>query len=172
MPRTCTVCRHPDRGAIDREVAAGATPYRDIARQHGLSTAAVGRHADRHLPLHLARAEDARHVAEAGAVLERLVDHEASLSRLFHEAADRGDVRAAVALSGRMLPCLELLAEVGARLAAEAPPDADYTPEPPFVWPDGSVQEAVPIESAAELAEHNGVVTPRLQIVREDYGSA
>ena len=165
MPRTCTVCRHPDRGAIDTDLAAGAAGYRNISERHGLSLAALSRHAATHLPAHLSRAEDARDTAEAGAVLERLVGHEAALSRMFDAAVAAGDVRGACAVSARMLPCLELLAEVGARLAAEAPTDADHTPEPPFAWPDGSVREAVPIESAAELAEHSGVVTPRLQIV-------
>ena len=59
MGRRCSICTHPNRDRIDQELADGAK-YRDVARRHTITLAAVGRHADRHLPLHLARAVDGR----------------------------------------------------------------------------------------------------------------
>jgi hypothetical protein len=43
MSRTCTVCSHRERGAIDAALAA-LEPYRSIAVQYGLSTMALSRH--------------------------------------------------------------------------------------------------------------------------------
>jgi hypothetical protein len=44
MPRLCTVCHHPDRSAIDRAVVS-QSPNRQIASLHGVSEAAIRRHA-------------------------------------------------------------------------------------------------------------------------------
>jgi hypothetical protein len=49
MPRTCTVCAHPERQAIDRALVGVTSPYRDIARQYGLSKDALLRHKADHL---------------------------------------------------------------------------------------------------------------------------
>jgi hypothetical protein len=49
MARTCSVCAHPDRDSIDIALVAGK-PLRDIAGQHALSTSALHRHAQGHLP--------------------------------------------------------------------------------------------------------------------------
>jgi hypothetical protein len=43
MPRTCTICRHPEREAIDRALVR-SEPYRHIAAQYGVSTTALQRH--------------------------------------------------------------------------------------------------------------------------------
>ena len=56
MGRTCSVCAHVDRNAIDVALAGGGPTYRNIAERHGVSIAALSRHAQRHLPLHLSRA--------------------------------------------------------------------------------------------------------------------
>ena len=121
-----------------------------------MTTAAVGRHARSHLPLHLARAEDASEAASAAAILERLLDRELILSRLFHGAAAAGRVPAACMTVRELTRVSELLARVN-----------DSLPHPPgpavqslFVWPDGRTLPVVPLESEAELAEAGGFVTP------------
>jgi hypothetical protein len=43
MTRVCTICRHPQRKAIDAALAA-LTPYRDIAERYGLSSSTLQRH--------------------------------------------------------------------------------------------------------------------------------
>ena len=48
MTRTCTVCRHPDRIAIDAAIMTG-TPFRAISRRHNLSKDAIARHRANHL---------------------------------------------------------------------------------------------------------------------------
>ena len=59
----CSVCTHAERSAIDRALATGAGKYRNISERYGVSIAALSRHAAAHLPLHLARAEDAAEAA-------------------------------------------------------------------------------------------------------------
>lgn len=49
MTRVCTVCRHPERARIDKALVAVQNPYRDIARQYGLSKDALLRHKADHL---------------------------------------------------------------------------------------------------------------------------
>lgn len=55
MPRTCTVCRHPERHDIEADLRAG-TPCRDIARRHNISKDALLRHRVNHVALHTATA--------------------------------------------------------------------------------------------------------------------
>jgi hypothetical protein len=55
MPRTCTICRHPERHDIEANLKAGI-PYRDIARRHNISKHALSRHRLNHLSLHTATA--------------------------------------------------------------------------------------------------------------------
>jgi len=49
VSRTCTVCSHPERATIDKALVAVQNPYRDIARQYGLSKDALLRHKADHL---------------------------------------------------------------------------------------------------------------------------
>jgi hypothetical protein len=47
MPRPCSICRHPERLAIDQALAA-KEPYRDIAERFETSSAALRRHQQTH----------------------------------------------------------------------------------------------------------------------------
>ena len=47
MPRTCTICRHADRRAID-EALGTPEPYRAIARRFSTSPSAIFRHWKKH----------------------------------------------------------------------------------------------------------------------------
>ena len=76
MPRSCSVCVHPERQAIDTALAAGE-PLRGIARTY-FGTAkredAVGRHKAEHLPQTVAKAEAARQVEQARGVVAEGLD--------------------------------------------------------------------------------------------------
>jgi len=71
MPRSCTVCEHPDRGAVDRALAGGAS-NRSVASLYDVSEAAVRRHKGNHLPAKLVLAEKASEVAEADDLLAQV----------------------------------------------------------------------------------------------------
>jgi hypothetical protein len=54
MPRTCTICRHPESPDIEADLSA-RLPYRDIARRRDISRHALWRHRT-HVPQHTATA--------------------------------------------------------------------------------------------------------------------
>jgi hypothetical protein len=71
MPRTCTICSHPKRAAIEAALVAG-TPYRDIALQHRVGVLSVQRHASDHVKQQIAQAQEARDEAQALDVVRQL----------------------------------------------------------------------------------------------------
>ncbi len=74
MPRTCTVCVHEARAAIDTALVAG-TALRDIARRHAVSKDALFRHRDSHLPAAMVQAAaetDVRHAIDVVAQLKAI----------------------------------------------------------------------------------------------------
>lgn len=59
MPRTCTVCGHPERAAIERELV-GRASMRAIARRYNVGREALTRHVDAgHVPVATRDAYDA-----------------------------------------------------------------------------------------------------------------
>ena len=71
MARTCTVCTHPERVAIDQALVGGE-PNRAIARRMALSKDAVARHRASHLPANVPVAVPASpHFADLSAPLSR-----------------------------------------------------------------------------------------------------
>lgn len=71
MPRSCSICTHDERHAIDVALVQ-RDPYRKIAEGYGLSQPALSRHTREHIPEFLARARDAVEVAEADSLLSRI----------------------------------------------------------------------------------------------------
>lgn len=88
MPRTCTVCSHPEREAIDRELVAGEASFRNIAERFSVSAAALHRHKVDHLPQALLRAQEARTEANAVDVMSELERCFERINLLF-DACDR-----------------------------------------------------------------------------------
>lgn len=68
MARTCTVCAHPERGAIDRALVDATTPYRSIAARYSVSGTALLRHKADHLLAEIVAAWQ-RERADSGAEL-------------------------------------------------------------------------------------------------------
>jgi hypothetical protein len=104
MPRTCTVCTHPEREGIEQALIAGAA-FRDIARQFRVSKDAVARHKAEHLGKLLAEAEAAR----ADSLLEKLQTLEAEAARLGKLAERSKDYRGALLSVRERARLLELL---------------------------------------------------------------
>lgn len=112
MPRTCTVCRLPDRQKVDEALIAGE-PLRGIAKRFGTSQAAIGRHKDAHLPARLVEADKARQKAGAKSSLDMLVEIIENTLRLGKKAERSGDLRTAVAaFSQGMTKIVELQARI------------------------------------------------------------
>ena len=115
MARTCTVCRHPDRPAIDLALV-NHRPYRNIAVQFRVSTSALVRHHDDHLPETLAKAKAAEETANADNLLAQVKALRNKSLSLLLAAEKAGDIRTALAGVKEARACVELLLEIEQRI--------------------------------------------------------
>ncbi len=111
MARTCTVCRHPDRPAIDMALI-NRRPFRDIARHFGVSKDATVRHFDDHLPATLAKAKEAEDVAHAIDVVGQLRAINAATLAVLANARKVGDGDLALKAVDRVQRQIELQAKL------------------------------------------------------------
>jgi hypothetical protein len=117
---TCTICRHPDRDAIDRALLAGQA-IRSIQARFTTEKGEPGRMAlQRHktgcMPELLAKAHKAEEVARADDLLEQLKGLRNKAVGLLMKAEAAGDYRTALAGVREARGCLELLAELEGQL--------------------------------------------------------
>lgn len=115
MPRTCTICAHPQRNDIDAALIAGG-PNRSIAVQYSLSAASVQRHRDSHLPASMAAAARAAEVARGDGLLALVRGLLAKALGILKKAEDSNDYRTALAAIREARGTLELLARLQGEL--------------------------------------------------------
>jgi hypothetical protein len=115
MPRTCTVCIHPERAKIDAALIAG-TPLRDIACQFAVGRMAVQRHAAEHLLAELVKAKQAEDVSRATDLLEMATTRDKLALALLSRAERAGDLKTAVSALRVSIVSLELLARLRGEL--------------------------------------------------------
>jgi hypothetical protein len=111
MPRTCTVCGHRERAAIDAALVANE-PFRHIAARFGSSTTALQRHKAEHLPASLMKAQAATEVAQADQLLAQVRGLHGRARGLLDKAEQAGDLRTALLGVREARGCLELLAKL------------------------------------------------------------
>lgn len=128
MPRTCTVCRHPERAIIDGALVA-AEPFRVVARRTGLSDTALFRHKTNHIPLTLRIATQAVEVARADDLLGQVHDLRERAVTLLETAEDAGNLRVALQGIREVRSCIELLARLAGELDARAQRNIDTAPD-------------------------------------------
>ena len=116
MPRTCTVCGHKRRADIDKALVE-RQPFRHIAAQHGVSTSALVRHHDDHLPAKLVRAKRAAEAVEADALLDQVLDLKDKALGILDTAETEGDHKTAIAAIREARSCVELLGKLAGQLA-------------------------------------------------------
>ncbi len=117
MPRTCTICRHAGREAIDSALVERQA-FRHIAAQHKVSTSALVRHFDDHLPAALVEAKAAAEVAHADTILDQVQTlRDRALKILDTATAEEGkDLRIALGAIREVRACLELLGKLAGEL--------------------------------------------------------
>jgi hypothetical protein len=116
MPRTCTACRHPERAEIDRQLVRGA-PFRHIAAHYGVSTGALQRHGQEHIPKLLAGAAEAE-AADADSLLAEVRELQERTLRLLGAAEAAGDLPSALKAVHQARANLELLGKLAGELSA------------------------------------------------------
>ena len=115
MPRTCTICTHESRADIDQALVE-RHPFRHIAAQFNVSTSALVRHSDDHLPASLLKAQAAREATQADALLAQVVDLRDKALGILEKAEASEDLRAAVSAIREARGCVELLARLAGEL--------------------------------------------------------
>jgi hypothetical protein len=111
MPRTCTICEHPERGEIDRALVGGAS-NRSAASLYDVSEAAVRRHKANHLPASLVMAQAAEEVAQADSLLEQVRGLQSRAYGILDKAEAADDLRTALGAIREARGNLELLAKL------------------------------------------------------------
>ncbi len=126
MARPCTVCRHAERQAIDKALAAGE-PCQAVARRFGISADATERHRKAHLPAAILKAQEAADVAAGDQLFDQVKRQQQRAEDLYNEARaiqrqarrqrDRGGVLEAIRTATHVLRearrQIELLADLG-----------------------------------------------------------
>jgi hypothetical protein len=76
VPRSCTICEHADREAIDRALV-GDSSNLSVSSLFAVSEQALRRHKANHLPAKLVMAQAAEEIAQADDLLNQLKDLQA-----------------------------------------------------------------------------------------------
>ena len=128
MPRTCTVCSHPAREAIDEALVEGVA-FPALAAKYGVSKDALSRHKAKHLPAKLVMARAAEEVAQADSLLDQVRDLQARAHRILDKAEDAGDLRTALGAIREVRGNLELLARLLGELNEQPVVNLNLSPE-------------------------------------------
>jgi len=133
VARTCTICSHPSRGDIDRELVAGVSLPALAARYSTIDSTvgrmALQRHATSHLPATLAQASAAAEVAHADDLLGQLRALQERTLALLTKAEKAEDLRTALQGVAQARSNLELLAKVTGELQQEGTVNLVVSPE-------------------------------------------
>lgn len=109
MPRSCTVCAHPEAVAINEALVLERQSNRAITRQYQLSKDAVRRHRE-HVPHQLVKAHEAEQAARADELLTDVRQLQTRTLLMLEEAEIAGDLRTALAAVREARNNLALLA--------------------------------------------------------------
>ena len=128
MPRSCTICEHPDREAIDRSLV-GDSSNLSVSSLFGVSESAVRRHKANHLPAKLVMAQAAEEVAQADDLLQQVRDLQGRAFAILGKAEAAGDLRTALGAIREARGNLELLAKLLGELDERPVVNLDVSPE-------------------------------------------
>ena len=128
MPRSCTICEHPDREAIDRSLV-GDSSNLSVSSLFGVSESAVRRHKANHLPAKLVMAQAAEEVAQADELLQQVRDLQGRALAILGKAEAAGDLRTALGAIREARGNLELLAKLLGELDERPVVNLDVSPE-------------------------------------------
>ena len=114
MPQSCTICRHPEHGAINRALIENA-PLRDIAKRFQTTPASLHRHRQ-HLPAQLTNGKQAQVIADATTLLHRVESLIQRLESIARKAEQDRAWSSATAAIREIRGCLTLLGQLTGEL--------------------------------------------------------
>lgn len=115
MAGRCTVCRHPDRETLDRELAGGIT-MRDAADKYALNKDAIGRHKRNHLSKALKIVQERRETAGAQKAVDRAEELYVKASTILERSEIEGNGQLSLAAIKELRSTVELLAKLTGEL--------------------------------------------------------
>ena len=115
MPRRCTICGHKSRAKIDQALVERQA-FRNIAAQFRVSTSALVRHSDDHLPSALVKAREAKEAADADALLAQIVGLRDEGLGVLEKAKDAEDLHTVLNAIKVTQGTIELLAKLAGQL--------------------------------------------------------
>ncbi len=118
MPRTCTICSHAQRQAIDTALIAHDS-LRDIAGRYGVSKSAVERHKDDHLPARMVKAHERHDVRQAIDIVQQLKAVNTACWQVLSDARASRDGELVLKASDRIAKHIELQAKLIGELEQE-----------------------------------------------------
>jgi len=128
MPRSCTVCEHPDKEAIDRALV-GDSSNLSVSSLFAVSEQALRRHKANHLPAKLVMAQAAEEVAQADNLLSQVRDLQGRAYGILDKAEGAGDLRTALGAIREARGNLELLAKLLGQLDERPVVNLNVSPE-------------------------------------------
>ncbi len=111
MPRSCNVCSHREREAIDEALVSGVA-FPALVAQYRVSKDSLSRHKANHLPAKLVMAQAAEEVAQADDLLGQLNDLQARTLAILEAAESTDQHRTALSAIREARSNLELLAKL------------------------------------------------------------
>ena len=115
MGNPCKTCQSEQVGAINRALVAGTSPA-EVAASFGLTKSSVSRHAEVHLPAKLAKARDAKEVADADDLLAQVRDLQGRTLAVLAQAEEKGQLVPAIMAINSARGNLELLGRLVGKL--------------------------------------------------------
>jgi len=111
VPRSCTICTHPEREAID-EALVGGIAFPALVAEYRVSKDSLSRHKANHLPAKLVMAQAAEEVAQADDLLGQMRDLHARTLAVLEAAETSKQHRTALSAIREARSNLELLAKL------------------------------------------------------------
>ncbi len=129
MPRTCTICAHPERDEIDFALVGGESARSIAGRYRTIDERAIRRHRSNHIPAGLAMAHEAEEVASADNLLDQVRDLQARALSILDKAEDSGELGIALRAIREARGNLELLGKLAGELNENAVVNIHLSPE-------------------------------------------
>ena len=128
MPRSCTVCEHAEREAIDKALV-GDSSNLSVSSLFAVSEQALRRHKANHLPAKLVMAQAAEEVAQADDLLAQVRDLQARTLAILEAAESTSQHRTALGAIREARSNLELLAKLLGELDERPVVNLNVSPE-------------------------------------------
>jgi hypothetical protein len=128
VPRSWTICTHPDREAID-EALVGGIAFPTLVAKYRVSKDSLSRHKANHLPARLVMAHAAEEVAQADDLLAQMQDLQRRTLAILEAAESTNQHRTALSAIREARSNLELLAKLLGELDERPVVNLSLSPE-------------------------------------------